>query len=586
MKINKIIAAAMSIAIVGGTLPYIGIISPETVITVSAAEESAFAGVKITNSENADIYNGDKSKSFKNCGRTYYNGVILNGKDNKKAFVEFDVSDADTFSCSARDLQTYLISNTDCLDVYVDDVLSENWSFSKEHNVSKNSKIRIEAADTGRNIVICDITTDKGSSEPPVIPEYKNDTDFMKSSFLNQLADIYTGEDKDKFFIVDGRTYFSGIVLNAQGGNKYDSVENTAYISFNVENIDKLKFSYGRVVNDDLGADTKIDILDDNNRNMSTELIYSSGKSEPNNGLHIEGYGHIIQCEIDVSKTNTITFKYNNPYKDSYAIFDISVDGKPIEHECIIPEYNSTADFLKSAFRSDNADIYTGEEKDNTFTVDEKTYDQGIVLSDSETWENTHIQFNVENLDKVSFTLRKIKDESRTAEPGFYDSKLSLLRASDSEDNFLLDYPDLDLSEPKKCDLDVSDISVLSITASELDNYDGKLAITDIEITPKGTKANETSTTASATTSVTSSTTSTQTTNDIVYGDANCDGNADLADAVLIMQALANPAKYKLTSNGKINADCSNVGDGITNKDALAIQKYTLNLIESLPEKN
>ena len=81
-------------------------------------------------------------------------------------------------------------------------------------------------------------------------------------------------------------------------------------------------------------------------------------------------------------------------------------------------------------------------------------------------------------------------------------------------------------------------------------------------------------------------------TDDVVYGDANCDKNVNLADAVLIMQSLANPDKFgengsdatHITPQGSNNADCCNVGDGITNKDALAIQKKLLDLISALPE--
>ena len=42
------------------------------------------------------------------------------------------------------------------------------------------------------------------------------------------------------------------------------------------------------------------------------------------------------------------------------------------------------------------------------------------------------------------------------------------------------------------------------------------------------------------------------------------------------MQSIANPAKYKLTSQGNFNADTD--WDGITNSDALAIQKKLLQL--------
>lgn len=70
----------------------------------------------------------------------------------------------------------------------------------------------------------------------------------------------------------------------------------------------------------------------------------------------------------------------------------------------------------------------------------------------------------------------------------------------------------------------------------------------------------------------------------VLYGDANVSGLVDISDAVLIMQSLANPSKYELEGEGKDNADCSNVGDGVTNKDALAVQKYMLQIIDKLPE--
>ena len=80
---------------------------------------------------------------------------------------------------------------------------------------------------------------------------------------------------------------------------------------------------------------------------------------------------------------------------------------------------------------------------------------------------------------------------------------------------------------------------------------------------------------------------------DVDYGDSNCDGKIDMSDAVLIMQSLSNPDKYGLkgsdpshiTDQGLKNADCYNTGDGVTNNDALAIQKYKLEIISELPEK-
>ena len=133
-------------------------------------------------------------------------------------------------------------------------------------------------------------------------------------------------------------------------------------------------------------------------------------------------------------------------------------------------------------------------------------------------------------------------------------------------------------------------VSILQDSYSE--KYEEKTTTTT-------TTATTSSSTTTTTTSVGSTTTTTDTTSDstttttvstssdaeeVIYGDANEDKSVDLSDAVLIMQSLANPSKFKLTDHGKKNADCSGNGDGITNSDALSIQKYLLKIIDKLPE--
>ncbi len=110
---------------------------------------------------------------------------------------------------------------------------------------------------------------------------------------------------------------------------------------------------------------------------------------------------------------------------------------------------------------------------------------------------------------------------------------------------------------------------------------------------PKVTTTTTSSAVTTTTTSVTTTTSSTTAPDkDVFYGDANCDGNVDLADAILIMQSLANPNKFglngsaekHLTEKGKRNADCCDPGSGLTNDDALSIQRLLLHLIDKLPE--
>ena len=73
-----------------------------------------------------------------------------------------------------------------------------------------------------------------------------------------------------------------------------------------------------------------------------------------------------------------------------------------------------------------------------------------------------------------------------------------------------------------------------------------------------------------------------------IYGDTNGDGQIDMSDAVMIMQALANPNKYGIngTDPKHISAEGFKYGDadgnGLTVNDALRIQQYLLGHIDSL----
>ena len=75
-----------------------------------------------------------------------------------------------------------------------------------------------------------------------------------------------------------------------------------------------------------------------------------------------------------------------------------------------------------------------------------------------------------------------------------------------------------------------------------------------------------------------------------VWGDANLDGDVDMADAVLIMQSLANPNLYGISGtsnkhirkNGLIRGDVDKSIIGLTSNDALLIQQYLLKQIATL----
>lgn len=93
------------------------------------------------------------------------------------------------------------------------------------------------------------------------------------------------------------------------------------------------------------------------------------------------------------------------------------------------------------------------------------------------------------------------------------------------------------------------------------------------------TATTATSTTANSTTTTATAKPTGENPNVTLYGDANVDRKVNMSDAVLIMQSISNPSEYKITAQGRVNSDV--VGnDGVTNKDALAIQCIEAKLIK------
>nr|AEV58670.1 scaffoldin C [Ruminococcus flavefaciens] len=65
-------------------------------------------------------------------------------------------------------------------------------------------------------------------------------------------------------------------------------------------------------------------------------------------------------------------------------------------------------------------------------------------------------------------------------------------------------------------------------------------------------------------------------------GDANLDNKVSVADAVAILQSIANKDKYALKPQGAVNGDVEGNNDGIAGADALRIQKWDAGAITTL----
>lgn len=104
---------------------------------------------------------------------------------------------------------------------------------------------------------------------------------------------------------------------------------------------------------------------------------------------------------------------------------------------------------------------------------------------------------------------------------------------------------------------------------------------------PDGTTADGNSssvpTTTSPTTTATKPATTTTVAEEVIYGDANCDGNVDISDAVMVKCYLINNKKFTLSKQGLLNSDVQGSGNGVNAQDAVTIQKYVIKSITKLP---
>ena len=100
---------------------------------------------------------------------------------------------------------------------------------------------------------------------------------------------------------------------------------------------------------------------------------------------------------------------------------------------------------------------------------------------------------------------------------------------------------------------------------------------------PDGTTADGNSSSVPTTTSPTTTATTTTVAEEVIYGDANCDGNVDISDAVMVKCYLINNKKFTLSKQGLLNSDVQGSGNGVNAQDAVTIQKYVIKSITKLP---
>lgn len=192
---------------------------------------------------------------------------------------------------------------------------------------------------------------------------------------------------------------------------------------------------------------------------------------------------------------------------------------------------------------------------------DGKTY--YLDVADGKSSSGTNIQIWTENL--TSSQLFKFSENS--------DGTYTIFTKA-SKDNCCLEVADSSTG---------SGANVQQAVYSMASNQKWKLEAIEKPIVVTTTTTTVTTTTVTTTTTtITTAATTVVEKND--YGNANCDDEVSIADAIMILQYISDPIGYPISAEGLKNADVYLNGDGVNAQDALSIQKLLAKQLTELPE--
>ena len=489
------------------------------------------------------VYDGSNSNtSFNMNGRTYYQGFTLLGTDYQNTYVSFNVENVSKFSFDLGHLDDQGGAASSTIKVYRDGkwwqdigINSDDIVTRKTLDVSKIKTLKFYISSQCR-YGFGDVQIDaKASTVPHVVPKYADAVEFLEAGYDYMKYTVYDGSNENTNFNMNGRTYYQGFTLL---GTDY---QNT-YVSFNVENVSKISFDLGHV--DDQGGDAS-----------STIKVYRDGVWWQD--IEINSDDVVTRKNLDVSKAKTLKFYISSQCR--YGFGDVQIDTKKTNMPHIVPDYEDSIEFLESGYDSMQYTVYDGSNEYNYFSMNGKKYDQGFTLRGTD-YRNTYVFFNVENVDRITFTLGHIDDDGGDDQTIWIDI--------DGETFYGIDTKTTDVS--KKYTLSLEGASTMKFYINSQSRYGfGNVELNDDYLNNKAysdtskiidinkileEEANKEEAKAN-------------------LGDVNEDGTVDSSDASKVLAAYANKATggdLGLTETQVLNADV-NMDGAVDSSDASSI---------------
>ena len=454
MKMKKIAAVAMTLALVGGTIPFSDALTGQ-ILTAQAADtsetekalDSVLPSLPIETKDSVTIYKGEKASSFYMGGRMYNQGAVFN-TSQKGDVLTFDVTDTKSLSFKLGHVDNK--DATKCeMKIYLDEVLSDTIELKstmaiQNHtiDVSKAKKLSFVIDGSSHGVyALGDITSD---TEKPALASsklaYKDMSSVLGSLFdTSSKLNVYSGTDKAKSFRMNGRTYYEGIAFTVTGST-----------SLNVEGCTKFKCSLGHLENTSSGAGKFNFYIDD-------KLAES---------VEVAGNDAIKDYELSIPKDSSV-LRIELVDAANYGIGDITLDSLAIENKYTVDETKNAKELITNAYDLSQGTKYYGDAVGSSFKVNGRTYYEGIVFQTYTNNTKGSATFNTENYDKFSFSVGRVDNSNA--------NKATLHIYCDNVEKQSIDLTPYD--NAKKIDLDVKDVANVRLV---IDTSASKYALMDI----------------------------------------------------------------------------------------------------------
>ncbi|MBQ8724504.1 MAG: hypothetical protein IJY74_02380, partial [Oscillospiraceae bacterium] len=370
---------------------------PEIDFSVSSATEADTYITEFLSSAEATrvtVYDGaDESNYFMMNGRKYYQGFVM-GDDSYRegGSITFNVESVDSLSFTLGRIDNSTMNGITLTlsrdgewwqDISMGNI--ETWK-RVELDLSGITTLQMSISNTYIKYGFADFEIgSNASSIAGEVPEYESNIDFISSRYDSYRTETFDASNEFSFFSMNGRKYYQGIVIGD------DSYREGGSLTFNVETVDTLSFTMGRI--------------DGTTMNDITMAVYRDGEWWQD--ITVGNLETWKDVEFDLSEVSTLRLVITNTYI-KYGLGNIQINGIPTEMPETVPEYETSEAFIKSYYDGYCVEAYNGSNEANYFLMNGRKYYQGIVIGDDSYREGGSLTFNVETVDTLSFTMGRI----------------------------------------------------------------------------------------------------------------------------------------------------------------------------------